>query len=241
MRTSPRNPAPPTGPPHSTRHWAHRAPGIRAALAVVAATVLLSGCMANPRPKPLAIASPLTPPSSPTATESPVLATPTPDPRPTPTPAQSRAPRPRPGPQAPHRITAAMVSHALGSAGIPALRVVAQPFPRTRVGNHTVIYTRAAAFAGSVPVDRVKVHLRATPVSYTWRFGDGATRTTSGPGAPYPRQTLTHVYRAPGSFSPTVTTTYAVRYRLPGRPWRSLRGTYTVSGPSTTLRVVRNP
>lgn len=68
----------------------------------------------------------------------------------------------------------------------------------------------------------------ATPLEYTWAFGDGTELTTTSPGAPYPSFELTHDYRAPGAATVTLTTTWEGQYRVdedPDGEWRDINGT----------------
>lgn len=68
----------------------------------------------------------------------------------------------------------------------------------------------------------------ATPLEYTWDFGDGTELTTTSPGAPYPSFELTHDYRAPGAATVTLTTTWEGQYRVdedPDGEWRDIDGT----------------
>lgn len=59
------------------------------------------------------------------------------------------------------------------------------------------------------------VHVVASP-SWTWRFGDGASLTTTKAGGAYPDTSVTHTYRAAGD----------VRVRVESA-WT---GTYTIDG-----------
>lgn len=57
----------------------------------------------------------------------------------------------------------------------------------------------------------VGVAVRATPVHYSWDFGDGSPpKPTSDPGQPYPGQTVTHVY---SSASDAVAVTLTTQWR----------------------------
>ncbi len=208
------------------------------ALIAVVAGPALTGCVANPRPTPLIVATP-----GPTPTSAPATAQ-SPEPSPVTNVPPSRSPLPSPSRPQPRRepaarITGARVVTALRFSGIPGLTVVTQPSPRTRTGADTIFYTRPAVYTGTVRIRGTRVALSATPVSYSWRFGDGAGRTTTRPGAPYPRHTVTHVYRRAGVFRPSVTTSYRVRFRTPRGTWRTLPARYSVPGPTTRLTVLR--
>ena len=82
-----------------------------------------------------------------------------------------------------------------------------------------------------------RVEIEARPSEYTWEFGDGATLTTSSPGAPYPDLDVTHDYADPGRVAPSVATTYTGRFRINGDAWQPVPGSLTVPGESVALRV----
>jgi hypothetical protein len=70
----------------------------------------------------------------------------------------------------------------------------------------------------------VSVEVQATPTSYRWAFGDGASLTSEGLGRAYPaRSPITHSYQ---TARPAVTVhcrfAFAVRWRTGGGPWAPL-------------------
>jgi hypothetical protein len=70
----------------------------------------------------------------------------------------------------------------------------------------------------------VTVEVQATPTSYRWTFGDGASLTSEGLGRAYPaRSPITHSYQ---TARPAVTVhcqfAFAVRWRTGGGPWAPL-------------------
>ena len=80
----------------------------------------------------------------------------------------------------------------------------------------------------------VPVTVRATPVSFSWDFGDGsAPLVTSDAGAPHPEGTVSHAYTAAGSFAVRLLTTWRGEFRVNDRgPWLPVIGTaQTVSVP----------
>jgi hypothetical protein len=209
----------------------------------------LSGCLANPEPAPLVVASPAVPATSapPTSSATPNLS-PTPLPETSPTKGASRsatktaATKKRTNASANRSsppVTAADVESTVRAAGLPRLSVVTQPAPRTRVGIETVFYTRPVSFSRTYTIHGSRVEVQARPVSFRWSFGDGSTRTTSSPGAPYPNHTVTHRYASAGTRYPSVTTSYTVTYRVSGGAWRALPGSFSSAGAGTRLQVVK--
>ncbi|MBE7325528.1 hypothetical protein IEQ44_12790 [Nocardioides sp. Y6] len=84
------------------------------------------------------------------------------------------------------------------------------------------------------------VVIEATPIQWTWHWAqpnDGAPpadltpHTTTHPGAPHPRATITHAYRTSGTTRhPSVDVTYQGRYRLNNGAWQDIPDTHTVPG-----------
>ncbi len=73
---------------------------------------------------------------------------------------------------------------------------------------------------------------------HTWHHGDGATTTTSSPGAPYPATDITYRYaRADTTVRPRVDVTYTARFRVNGGEWRDIDETVTIAGTEGSLRI----
>ncbi len=83
-----------------------------------------------------------------------------------------------------------------------------------------------------------RVELSITPTSFAWRFGDGKSTTTSGPGSAYPDLEITHNYLRKGRVTPSVDTTYTATYRVNGGPVQPVPGRVTIAGTAVPLRVV---
>ena len=90
------------------------------------------------------------------------------------------------------------------------------------------------------------VVLRATPVSYTFTYGDGSVL---GP-IPYPGYQLgadvwdqptdtSHQYAEPGDYHFTLTTTYRGEYSVEGGPWQVIDGTVSRTSDPQLVRVWR--
>lgn len=88
--------------------------------------------------------------------------------------------------------------------------------------------------------------IRFTPVSFLFDYGDGERRESATPGTPWdaagqPQFTPTdtsHVYKAPGTFTATVTVTYSAEIDL-GSGWQSITGTLTGPPAGQDIRVVK--
>lgn len=121
----------------------------------------------------------------------------------------------------------------------PGLTVKVQPTDRTLVNLDTIVYTDDSKVSTTtVTLLGFPVVVEATPISYTWRFGDGSPElTTSTPGKAYPSKEITHKYMKRGDVSLTLTTNYAARFNVADTGWQYVQGTIPVTGPATALQV----
>ncbi|WP_328333630.1 hypothetical protein OHA70_17065 [Kribbella sp. NBC_00382] len=120
----------------------------------------------------------------------------------------------------------------------PKLHVKVQPTGRTLVNLETIVYTdESRVYTDTVTVLGFPVAVEAMPMSYTWRFGDGASVTTTTPGRPYPAKDITHKYMKKAGVQLTLTTNYAARFNVAGTGWQYVEGVVPITGPATALRV----
>jgi hypothetical protein len=80
------------------------------------------------------------------------------------------------------------------------------------------------------------VTIVAGATTYTWHTGDGADVTSTGPGAAYPNQTITHDYRS-GTYTAYLTTTWGATFSVNGGASVAVPGTTTTDGPPVTFAV----
>jgi hypothetical protein len=125
------------------------------------------------------------------------------------------------------------------NVAFPGLSVKVQPVGWTLVNYETIVYTdESKVSTTSITLLGFPVVVEVTPMSYTWRFGDGTPAlTTSIPGRPYPAKDITHKYLKRGSVHLTLTTNYAARFNVAGTGWQYIAGTVPITGPATPLRV----
>ena len=125
---------------------------------------------------------------------------------------------------------------------IPAAGIRAQPDPAVRptlVNVRTNLMTTRRTPTLTTTVLGQPVRVRATPARYHWNYGDGTARTTTEPGAAYPAAMPTaHVYRAPGRFTVTLTTTFTGEYSVAGGPWLPVDGTAEIASDSLTVEAI---
>jgi hypothetical protein len=139
----------------------------------------------------------------------------------------------------PQDVTWGMVLAETKVVLFPGLSVKVQPEGRTLVNFDTIVYTDESKVS-TTPVTLLgfPVVVEATPISYSWNFGDGSpVLTTSTPGKPYPSKEITHKYMKRGAVSITLTTNYAARFNVAGTGWQYVDGTIPVTGPATPLQV----
>lgn len=88
--------------------------------------------------------------------------------------------------------------------------------------------------------------IRFTPASYAFDYGDGEQRTSTTPGtawdasgqAQFTPTDTSHVYKQPGTYTVTVTVTYAADVDL-GAGWIPINGTLNGPPASQQIRVVK--
>jgi hypothetical protein len=122
---------------------------------------------------------------------------------------------------------------------IPAAAVKVQPSNRrTLINIPTNLYAGADSVVLPTTVLGQAVRVRATPLRFHWTYGDGTSRTTDDPGAPYPELRTAHVYRQPGTRTLHLTTTYSGEYSVGGGAWQPIDGLATVDSPAAELTVL---
>ncbi len=139
----------------------------------------------------------------------------------------------------PEDVTWEQVRSETKNVMFPGLSVKVQPDGRTLVNLDTIVYTDDSKVSTTtVTLLGFPVVVEATPISYTWRFGDGTPAlTTSTPGKPYPSKEITHKYMKRGAVSLTLTTNYAARFNVADTGWQYIDGTVPITGPATPLQI----
>jgi hypothetical protein len=139
----------------------------------------------------------------------------------------------------PQDVTWEQVRSETKNVIFPGLSVKVQPKGQTLVNMATIVYTEDSKVSTTtVTLLGFPVVVEATPISYTWDFGDGSpTVTTSTPGKPYPDAEITHKYLKRQGVGLTVTTNYAARFNVADTGWQYINGTVPITGPATLLQV----
>ncbi|WP_240793591.1 MULTISPECIES: hypothetical protein [unclassified Arthrobacter] len=142
---------------------------------------------------------------------------------------------------------AADIQRQFQSLPVNAGTVVAQPSPHTLRGAETNFYAEAAEQQFDVTMFGQQVHIIATPVQYTWNYGDG---TVFGPqpsmGGPLPQDRwgektrTSHAYGATGDFQVVLTTAFQGTYSVNAGPALPIPGQGQFSAPPQTISVWRS-
>ncbi|MBK5239107.1 MAG: hypothetical protein JJE28_08385 [Actinomycetales bacterium] len=88
--------------------------------------------------------------------------------------------------------------------------------------------------------------VRFTPVSFDFRYGDGASRSSTSSGAPWATQGLpefsptatSHVYSQTGSYPASVRVSFSLEYRWGAGPWTAIEGRVYGTAPAQVVLVV---
>lgn len=108
------------------------------------------------------------------------------------------------------------------------------------VNMDTLVYTDGAPQMLETTVLDVPVRVRATPVEFSWDFGDGSSPlVTTEAGAPWPAEDIAHVYqREAENVAITLTTTWSGEFQVGGQgPWIPIAGTTTTQSQSAPFRI----
>lgn len=120
---------------------------------------------------------------------------------------------------------AARIQQDFRNSRVAPASVTSQPGPNTLRGAETNFFAVAHQQSFDVQLLGQHVHITATPVEYTWSYGDGGSLgPTPFAGAPLPQdrwgeQTATsHVYARTGDFSVIAATQFRGTYSVNGGP-----------------------
>ncbi|HAG60052.1 MAG TPA: hypothetical protein DCL83_12415 [Arthrobacter bacterium] len=125
--------------------------------------------------------------------------------------------------------------------------LTAQPSPNTLRGAETNIFADAHVQEFDVTILGQRVHLAATPIEYTYNYGDGTTLgPTPAAGGPLPKDRwgektrTSHVYQSTGDFAVSIMTSFRGTYAVNGGPNLPIPGTGQFPSPAQTLQVWRS-
>jgi hypothetical protein len=116
---------------------------------------------------------------------------------------------------------------------------VQPPNLRSLINVPTNVFVLAPVTVLDTTLLGLPVRVRATPVRFSWRFGDGQGLVTDDPGAPYPELRVTHTYQDPGPRTLSLATSYRGEYSVAGGPWLPILGTAEVASAPVSLTVLQ--
>jgi hypothetical protein len=125
---------------------------------------------------------------------------------------------------------------------LPASRIQVQPAGRAVLCCNrdvpTNLFTTDTPATFDVRLLGTPITVHASPVSWTWAYGDATNATHTRPGGPYPDLSTAHTYTHPGTYTITLTTAWTGTYTLPGGPPIPIDGTATVTSLPATLTAI---
>lgn len=142
---------------------------------------------------------------------------------------------------------AATIQSEFQKLPVKAGAVTGQPHPHTLLGAETNFFAEASEQQFDITILGQKVHLVATPVEYTWNYGDGTAigpQASAGGSLPADRwgeKTRTsHVYTQTGDFNVVLTTHFRGTYSVNNGPPLPIPGQGQFSSAPLTTSVWRS-
>lgn len=122
---------------------------------------------------------------------------------------------------------------------LPQLPTRQQPPGNALVGLPVVFFTDGPTTQTfTLDIRGFAVDITATASGFTWHTGDGTDLTTTTPGAPYPRHTISHDYAA-GTYTAALTTTWSATFSVDGGLTARVPGSTTTEGTPVTFAVLQ--
>lgn len=131
----------------------------------------------------------------------------------------------------------------LASFPITPATIHQQNPPHTLKNYHTNFWADPNPQEFTTTIAGRQVQVRATPVLYSFDYGDGTSQTTTNPGYRlgedvWDEKTPTsHQYQEAKDFTFQLTTTYRGEYSVEGGPWQVIDGTVEQTGEPQLVRV----
>lgn len=126
-----------------------------------------------------------------------------------------------------------------------ASTIISQPENFSLRNGHAHLYASSKDQHFNITLFDQDVRVRAIPVTYAWKYGDGSTRALTYSGGPmadhgFDEPTSTsHVYKETGDFRVGLTTSFRGEYSTEGGPWTPIPGLASVPSEQITMSVWR--
>jgi len=123
---------------------------------------------------------------------------------------------------------------------LPQLATQHQPPGDGLAGLPVIFYTDSPSTQTfTVDIRGFTVVIEATAEQFTWHTGDATGQiVTTDPGAPYPDETIEHLYRS-GTYTARLTVTWGATFTIDGSAPVEVPGTTTTDGPPVTFDVLQ--
>jgi hypothetical protein len=123
---------------------------------------------------------------------------------------------------------------------LPRLATQHQPPGDGLAGLPVIFYTDSPSTQTfTVDIRGFTVVIEATAEQFTWHTGDATGQiVTTHPGAPYPDETIEHLYRS-GTYTARLTVTWGATFTVDGSAPVDVPGTTTTDGPPVTFDVLQ--
>lgn len=131
------------------------------------------------------------------------------------------------------------VNSAFSRLQLPGTGITIQPPGSKAIRDLDVI-----VYTDPTPVDHhdtilgYPLTIRATPILFTWDFGDGVTHTTTDPGQPWPEPTTTHRYGDTGPVTISLTTTWQGEFQINSGAWIPITSHATTTDVAPQIEII---
>ncbi|WP_159609368.1 hypothetical protein [Glutamicibacter sp. JC586] len=128
---------------------------------------------------------------------------------------------------------------------IKASKIQSSPNKFSLRNGHTHFWASKEVQEFKSEISDQNVKIKAIPIQWNWKYGDGAKRNLTFPGEAMPSHTLhdetktSHSYIKTGKFGVTVTTLYRGEFSVDGGPWQAIPGQAAVPSNSLPIDVWR--
>lgn len=144
-----------------------------------------------------------------------------------------------PPPDAVPAVSLSDIAHFVPTAPVDNM----EPHGMAIIGLNTNFWATSDTHTVDGTLLDVPAQVRFTPVAWHWDYGDGTTRSTSTPGAPWWQLRLkefdptatSHVFETKGNYTISLWVDYTAAYRLGGSGWMPIAGSLRLRANDLTV------